>query len=342
MPTPAGKMVAISHTSDVALARRAATALATQMGFDADTGHELALVASELSTNVLTHGGGGRLAIAALEDGGRRGLQLQATDRGPGISDVERALTDGFSTAGSMGYGLGSCHRMCDELDIGAGPGGVGATVTCRRWLRAPALATGPMPLDVGVATRTHPGSRENGDAYAVHHWDGGVLVAVIDGLGHGQFAHRASMRARQYLDAHCQAPLLDLFRGVGQTCRATRGVVMSAVRFPVPLRSFALGSIGNVEVRYLRGPSRLGHVFRRGILGVSAPSPAITDHQWDPDHVLVLFSDGLQSHWRDPATGELPLDLDAPSQEIAAQLLRRFSRDSDDVTIAVIKERSP
>ena len=113
----------VAHTSDVAVARQAATALATAIGFVDKDRDAVALVVSELATNLVKHAKGGTLTLTALVDEGRVGLQITSQDRGPGIADVEQALTDGFSTVGSLGYGLGAVNRIMDVLDMTSQPG---------------------------------------------------------------------------------------------------------------------------------------------------------------------------------------------------------------------------
>ena len=83
------------------------------------------------------------------------------------------------------------------------------------------------------------------------------ALVGVIDGLGHGQFAHRAAQTARQYVENHFDLPLDQIFRGVGRACRATRGVVMALARFDWGQGRLAFASVGNIAVRvFPRGES--------------------------------------------------------------------------------------
>lgn len=138
-----------------------------------------------------------------------------------------------------------------------------------------------------------------NGDTFVLKQWDGHTLVSVIDGLGHGQFAHQA---ARRYVESHYDQPLLDVFRGVGRACQATRGVVMAIAQFafgppPVPVRlSFA--SVGNIEARVYGSPEPMSFMVRRGVLGGHAPNPVIQEQPWDPAAVLVLFSDGVNTRW--------------------------------------------
>src|SRR5262249_34087610 len=121
-------------------------------------------------------------------------IQIESQDNGPGIADFERAVTDGYSTAGSLGNGLGAVNRLMDELQFHSlSPG---TRIICQRWLRARETVPAINWLDFGAATRAYRMLRENGDAFIVKRWQGFALAGVIDGLGHGQFAQRAAQSA--------------------------------------------------------------------------------------------------------------------------------------------------
>ena len=89
--------------------------------------------ASELARNTLEYGGGGTLRLEVLEDGSRRGLRLVFEDQGPGIADIEAALTDGYTTGGGLGLGLGGARRLMHEFELVSRPGEV-TRVSVTRW----------------------------------------------------------------------------------------------------------------------------------------------------------------------------------------------------------------
>lgn len=91
--------------------------------------------ASELGRNVLVHGGGGTMTIAEVFKGERPGLQLDFEDDGAGIADVAQAMTDGYTTARSLGLGLGGARRLVSEFEIISHPGR-GTRVTVIQWKR--------------------------------------------------------------------------------------------------------------------------------------------------------------------------------------------------------------
>jgi serine/threonine-protein kinase RsbT len=89
--------------------------------------------ASELARNTLIYGGGGDVHFTVVERNGRRGLKLDFVDNGPGIADIQRALSDGFTSGSGLGLGLGGAKRLCDEFDIRSAPG-EGTQVSITKW----------------------------------------------------------------------------------------------------------------------------------------------------------------------------------------------------------------
>jgi anti-sigma regulatory factor (Ser/Thr protein kinase) len=333
------QVIPIALAGDVHVARRAAKAMALAIGFDAKVSEEITLVISELASNLVRHAQGGQLTLMPAKDGGRLGIQIESHDRGPGIADVEQAVKDGFSTADSLGYGLGTVNRLMDRFDITSQRGaGAGTSIVCARWLPVEKPSLSPCPLEFGAATRAYPTMTVNGDAFVIKRWHASALVSVIDGLGHGQYAHRAAQAARQYVETHFDQPLDAIFRGVGRTCRATRGVVMALVRFDFggdDIR-FSFASVGNIETRVLGGPSRQQFIVPRGIVGGNAPHPRVTDHRWNLGSTMVLHSDGMTSRW---GLADFP-DLTRESATTMAQrLLRALAKDNDDATIVVVRD---
>ena len=335
------RQVLVDHESSVGAAGREVRDLALELKFPTLAAEELCLVARELASNVVRHGGGaGEMVlapIAAEEEGA--GIEIVALDRGPGIPDPERALTDGYSTAGSLGTGLGAANRLCDSLEIEARhDGGQGTRVVCRRWLRTPAPRQALGPLDVGASTRPYPMCRSNGDAFLFRTEGEESLAGVMDGVGHGRHAERAALAAREYVGRHAGRPLQEIFRGVGRACRGTRGVVMALARVRWGAGTMSFASVGNIEARLHTGRESGRFVVRRGILGVRAPHPVVTRHPWTAQELLVLHSDGLSARWH----WDEHLDLWGRSssaierrraEKVLAKQLKELERSNDELT---------
>jgi serine/threonine-protein kinase RsbT len=129
-------VVEIRSPEQVSTARRVVQARAVAIGLSTLEMTKFVTAASELARNVLVHGGGGSMTLRDLERDGKPGLQLDFEDQGPGIADVPQALRDGFSTANSLGLGLGGAQRLVQHFEIVSSVPGVGTHVRIAQWKR--------------------------------------------------------------------------------------------------------------------------------------------------------------------------------------------------------------
>ncbi|MEH0664619.1 anti-sigma regulatory factor [Vibrio scophthalmi] len=125
----------IHQDTDVMTAVMSMYTLAQQRGFTPPVVSELTTVVSELATNILKYASHGAITFFDVTDDTRSGLKITARDDGPGIEDIEQALTDSFSTGKTLGLGLPGIRRMVDEFDIDA-PLGEGTQVDVVKWRR--------------------------------------------------------------------------------------------------------------------------------------------------------------------------------------------------------------
>lgn len=340
MNLPLLKTVDISNPGDAGEARRQAKALAFEIGFTVKESEEIAVVVSELASNLMKHATYGTLIFTAIVDDGRPGIQIESIDSGPGIIDPEQAISDGFSTVGSLGYGLGTVNRLMSEFDIISKEGQKGTYIVCKKWTSIEGK-TDLCPLSFGAATRSHPAMKVNGDAFIIKKHRNNALAGVIDGLGHGQFAHIAAQKARQYIESHSEQPLELIFRGIGRACRVTRGVVLALARFdwdtgfPEGKMELSFASIGNITARVVNSPKPFNFVVRRGVIGLSVPNPVFTKHAWNPSLILIIHSDGLRSKW---SWLDFPQLTYKPPDYTAQQLIKNLALDNDDATVVVVK----
>ncbi len=331
----------VSGPGDVTSVRRKARRLADEIGFPEPEAESIALVVTELATNIVKYAGSGVVALAHSRVEGREGITVEARDRGPGFSDDEQVMVDGYSTSGTLGHGLGAVNRMMDEVDI-LSDGERGTQIVATRFLRTPAsraasLATSP--FDIGAVSRPHPKMTVNGDTFVIRHWNGHSLVAVIDGVGHGQYAQRASQAARSYIESHYDQPLDMIFKGAARACRGSRGVVMAIAVFRWSDGEIKFASIGNIETRLFGVNKTDKFHLRRGIVGLQMPTPHVVTDLWAPGATLVLFSDGISSRW---SQADLGVDRDSPSARLAHRILMDHVKENDDATVAVVKDRRP
>lgn len=127
--------IPIASDLDILTARTRGRLLAQQMGFSSGNLTLIATAISELARNILLYARRGDLFLEGISENGREGIVVVATDEGPGIPDVGKALEVGYSTSGSLGLGLPGVRRLMDEFEI-VSQLGKGTTVTARKWKR--------------------------------------------------------------------------------------------------------------------------------------------------------------------------------------------------------------
>ncbi|HEY0936366.1 MAG TPA: anti-sigma regulatory factor [Trebonia sp.] len=126
----------IRSGDDVVRVRQQVRTVAAENGLSLVDQTKLVTAASELARNTLVYGGGGAARLEAVKSpNGRKGVRLQFTDEGPGIPDLELALTDGWTSGGGLGLGLSGARRLVDEFELNSKPG-TGTSVTVVKWSR--------------------------------------------------------------------------------------------------------------------------------------------------------------------------------------------------------------
>ena len=125
--------IEIASDTDHYLAISSARSMTARAGFDETAQHLIGTAVSELATNLVRYGGGGELWLRWLAGNGTIGFEVEAQDQGPGIPDIEAALSDNFSTGRSLGLGLPGVKRIMDEFTIESTPG-KGTRCVARKW----------------------------------------------------------------------------------------------------------------------------------------------------------------------------------------------------------------
>ena len=125
--------VRIQSSADIVAARQEGRALASRAGFSSSNLTVISTAISEIARNIVEYAKEGDVTITLLNDGHRKGVEVVATDRGPGIPDIATVMRDGYSTGRGMGIGLPGARRLMDEFEI-ASEVGKGTMVTMRKW----------------------------------------------------------------------------------------------------------------------------------------------------------------------------------------------------------------
>ena len=338
----------IKDDSQVGAARRAVHRFASRQGLREEQLSDLDIVVQEIGTNAARYANAGGCLHWREAPGEGAGVELFYADKGPGVYDLERALRDGVSTGGSLGTGFGAMRRMLDEFDAYSTLKGTtrrlttarrttyGTVILGRKWAEPPAAEDERRGARrIGSWSRPRPGEEANGDAYFVAEHAGELLLAVVDGLGHGRGANEAARAAVETLGQWRGEPLEELVWGVHEALRPTRGAVMGAVVLDRAREAFTYAGVGNVEVRVLGSTEPGRPIPSNGTLGARLSNVRVWPHRRGEGTTLVLASDGISATWD---VNAYPGLVTRSPQMLAGVLLRDFARNSDDATALVYR----
>jgi anti-sigma regulatory factor (Ser/Thr protein kinase) len=327
-------LFSITESSQIGEARRAAVAMSRLLGFSETKGEKVAIVTTEIASNLVKHTSGGELIIQTIDQQGIPGLELLALDQGQGISNVAESLRDGYSTAGSRGEGLGAIQRLADQFDLYS-RAGVGAALMARFWTQPLPKPRPPLGLELGVVCLPKRGESANGDGWMAQRVADRNLLLVVDGLGHGPGAAAATHEAVQLFQSTSARALPALMEEMHQKLRGTRGAALALAEI-VGGAGVNFVGVGNIAGAVLVGDKLHHTVSHNGIVGHTLHRIQSFAYPWSPEAVLVLHSDGLSTRWN---VNNYPgLSVRHPSL-IAGVLYRDFKRGTDDVTVLVAKE---
>jgi anti-sigma regulatory factor (Ser/Thr protein kinase) len=317
----------VEDASAVVACRNAVLAMAGRLEFPAARADQLALAVTEAASNLHKHARQGSLLLAVNRDAETPGIELVTIDSGPGLPDVNAAMRDGHSTAGTLGIGLGAIRRLADYCDLYSVPGH-GTSLAARFW---PALR--PPEICWAGLVRPITGEVECGDVYGAVQ-AGGIMTAVLcDGLGHGPLAAAA---ARTGVTAVLDEPVGEpaaLLERVHRRMSGTRGGAVGIVQISGQLARFA--GLGNIAASILLDGRRKSMLSIPGIAGYQARTIRQFEYGAPPGAAIILHSDGLSSRWE---AAVLPgLDTKDPLL-IAAVLLGEAGIHRDDAGVLVLR----
>ncbi len=320
----------VSDPSQIGAARRAVVEMSTCSGLDAADAARAALVATELASNLLRHGGGGELLLEPAP----QVLTIVAIDRGAGMADVQACLRDGYSTAGTPGTGLGAIRRQADDFDIFSTPGGGTAILMRCRARRQPAPGGRFM---VGAVNLAKPGEEISGDSWDVHLDGESASVIVADGLGHGPLAAQASGEAIRLFRKTPSSSPMTILEAVHAGLRPTRGAAVAVAHLDLSKHVVVFGGVGNISGTLLAAGTTSRMVSHNGTAGHVAPRLRELTYPFSGLPTVILCSDGLNTSW---SLDRYPGLVARDPTLIAAVLYRDHSRGRDDATAVVVQVR--
>jgi phosphoserine phosphatase RsbX len=198
-----------------------------------------------------------------------------------------------------------------------------------------------PLVLERGVAGLAHEGEARSGDLAVFAPFAGGALVAVIDGLGHGDGAADAAEAAEVILQEHSALPPQQLLQRIHEELRQTRGVVMTMAWFDLDHRSLRWTGVGNVEARFVRAGDELGARFDSpvvlgGVVGYNLPQVRVGTVPLEPGDAVALATDGVAADY------SVSLESGVPAQVLADRILERHAKGTDDALAVVVRYLGP
>jgi anti-sigma regulatory factor (Ser/Thr protein kinase) len=321
----------VREESHVGQVRRRAQQMAADAGLSEQDAARMAIIATEMATNVVKHGSGGEVMLRQLRDG----VEAVALDKGRGMSDVSRCLSDGFSSSGTAGNGLGAIRRLSSLFEIYSQPG-AGTAVLSRIALGNDAASS--KQLDVGVICRPKEGEVLSGDSWAFKTGDSGSWIVVADGLGHGPDANYAASEAvRIFRDTNGHRSTTDLIEAMHGALRKTRGAAVAVAHVDRVANELKFSGVGNIAASILNGPNTWkGATSHNGILGHEVRRIQEFSFPWSSTSKLFMHSDGLAT-W---SLDKYPGLLRRHPALIASVLYRDFWRHRDDVTVFIAQEK--
>jgi anti-sigma regulatory factor (Ser/Thr protein kinase) len=330
------RRVVIREQSDAGDARRLAARAAESARFDAVLSTRVSIISAEMTSNLLKHSAaGGEVLINALTPpAGPGAVELLAIDRGPGIANPAAALEDGYTTAGSLGVGLGAIRRQSSHFEIHSIPDR--GTVILARVIADNVHVAAPK-FDVGVVSVAKDGEEVSGDGWALCEVPSGIQLLVVDGLGHGLLASdAATMAVKTFRNTAGRAPV-DVVRLLHPALRSTRGATIGVATVDTQAGVVTYAGVGNIAAAIVTPDRCRWLVSLNGTVGREPVQFRQFETAWDPKALLIAHSDGLATRWRlDQVPGLAAKD---PTL-IAAVLFRDFARQLDDVTVVVAKQR--
>lgn len=328
-----GFTIAIEDSSQVGEARRSAAAIAAVVGLNETDAGKVAILATEAATNIAKHAGRGEIMLRSIDSAGVRGVELIAIDSGPGIPDIDRALRDGYSTAGTSGAGLGAFSRLATRFDIYTAAS-AGTVIAARVEMDRPSRR--PPALTVGVVRAAKRGENACGDDWGISLTeDGRATLAVADGLGHGDSAAEASRRAVEIAMEHSGEAAGMVVASVHAGLRSTRGAALAVAELSPGGTGIRYAGLGNISAAVVSGRESKSLVSHNGIAGHEMRKIQEFPYDWPAGALLIMHSDGVSARWD---LSKYPGLTQRDPSVVAGVIYRDFSRGRDDALVVVVR----
>lgn len=188
--------------------------------------------------------------------------------------------------------------------------------------------------MKFGVVCRPMPGKEANGDAYLIKEWEQNTLMAVVDGIGHGEEASVASRKAVEYIEKNATEDIEEIIRGCHHHLKGTRGAALGIVKIDKERSLLSYTGAGNIEVRVI-SDSNIRPFSMNGMVGVILRKTKKFEYPYTPRSIIMLHSDGVHTHFD---LSDYPLLHENP-QYVAEQIIEKCGKKYDDATVLIALE---
>ncbi|MEW5856189.1 MAG: ATP-binding SpoIIE family protein phosphatase [Cyanobacteriota bacterium] len=325
----------ILESSQAGEARRIAIAIANRLGFTETERGQVGIVVTEIANNLVLHAKDGLLLLQPLSKNDITGIEILALDKGPGISNIQECLRDGFSTAGTPGNGLGAVSRLSAFFEIHSVPK-VGTALLSHFWASPEVAQQSNNNLEIGVVCLPMAGEEVSGDAWATDQQPDRSLLLVADGLGHGPLAAQASLEAVRIFRENVRKSPAEIIEAAHAVLRSTRGAALAIAEVDFERQVVRFAGVGNIAGSVFSPEGSYSMVSHNGTVGHEVRKIQEFVYQWPKGGLLVMHSDGLSTQWR---LDRYPGLITRHPSLIAGVLYRDFYRGRDDVTVLVARE---
>lgn len=321
--------------SYVSIIKRDVRAMAGRIGFSTGRMGELDIIIAELTSNLVKYAQAGELLVRDIPSRTNPGIELISADSGPGMVDPARMMTDGLSTGGSLGQGLGAIRRLADLFQLYSlpGRGTIGLVRVFQKPLTSPVVApaAAAQALLVSKVDQT-----PCGDGFYCKLTTSSLRLFLGDGLGHGLPAHQAVEQATRTMAQQCDNSPAAWLTAIHRAAVGTRGLVGTAAVFNFASRKWTVCGVGNIQTQLCGGSYTKRYAAQNGILGYNMPR-TLQEHTlpYEPGQCLVMVSDGIQTRWN-PA--RYPNVSRCDPMVLAAAIYKEYSRQTDDMSVAVAR----
>lgn len=311
--------------------------IAETAGLDESQSGRVDIILSEMVSNLVKHNvTGAEIIVKVINDDVSKGLEIISLDNGPGMRDTAYMMTDGVSTYGSKGEGLGAIKRLSDDFDIYS-------TITTgtgilSRVFSGKKSAKSKVEFEINAVCVPYKGEKESGDAWGFKKVDNQYAVIAVDGLGHGIDAHSAAKIAvESFMGLNTSSPS-EMLKTIHPATKRTRGAVAAISIIDFKNNQLNYCGIGNISGKIWSKDASKSLVSYNGTVGYAVPTKFFDHkHDWNGTNILILHSDGIKTRWE---MSKYPGLENCDSSLIAAIIYKDNTRGTDDNLVVVGKKR--